>query len=153
MRRHHRSLEINSELNLTNMLDTAFTLLIAFMLVAPMIKHGIDLRMPQVRSGQIATSTNTTTIVIAGAPEEGFEEPIYIEDQRVTLADLEGLLAERQMSFDNMSVVVEADKSVTWNTVAQVLGTAKRLGITSIGLVFEPTTPDAATKTAATPAA
>jgi biopolymer transport protein ExbD len=39
-------------MNVTNLLDTAFTLLMAFMIVAPSIKHGIDLEMPQT-SGQI----------------------------------------------------------------------------------------------------
>ena len=48
MRRHRRQLNVLSEINLTNLVDTSFVLLIGFMLMAPTIKHGIKIEYPQV---------------------------------------------------------------------------------------------------------
>ncbi len=138
MRRHHRSLEIMSEMNLTNLLDTAFTLLIAFMLVAPMLKHGIELRLPKVDAGTLATETSTVTIVVSKAPEEGFEEPIYIEDQRLTLDEMEEVLRQKMRTFESVSVVIEGDRAAAWEAVARVMSRVHHMGITSVGIIFEP---------------
>ena len=138
MRRRRRNLEVMSEMNLTNLIDMAFTLLIAFMLVAPMLKHGIELRLPQVAAGQITTETTTITIVVARSPEEGLMEPIYIEDQRVTLEEMEEVLRQRMDLYESISVVVEGDRQATYEPISRVLARIQRMGITSIGLIFDP---------------
>ena len=48
MKRHRQPLEIASDMNVTNLIDTSFILLITFMLVAPQLKHGIQLELPEV---------------------------------------------------------------------------------------------------------
>ena len=139
MRRHHRDLSILSEMNLTNLLDTAFTLLIAFMLVAPTIKHGIELELPKISRGEMQTESKTLTIAIKKKAFEDTVEPIYIEDQRVTLDNLKDIIRERQAIYPKMSVLIEADKDATYDTVAKVLATLQNLGINNVGL---PTLPE-----------
>ena len=138
MRRHRRDLEILSEMNLTNLLDTAFILLIAFMLVAPMLKHGIDLDLPVVSQQALQSESNTVVIAIAKRPLEELTEPIYIEDKRVDLDELEGIIRDKMRKFPDFDVAIEADKTVTYETFAKVLGLLKNLGIDNIGLVTEP---------------
>lgn len=138
MRRHHEALQILSEMNLTNLLDTAFILLIAFMLVAPMLKHGIELDLPKVSRKDLQTEAKTITIVIAKSPEEGFAEPIYVEDQRVDLEGLEAIIRDTMEKFANFSVAIEGDEASSLGTFAQVVGLLQNLGVEKIGLVTEP---------------
>lgn len=140
MLRHRRSLELQAEMNLTNLLDTAFVLLIAFMLMAPMLKHGIELRLPKVGpgAGSIATSQSTVTIVIGKAVDATATTPIFIEDQRLSIDEMATTLTKKMDGVEMLSVVIEADREVPWEAVAQVLARVKSVGINKVGLVFQP---------------
>lgn len=139
MRRHVKDLQIMSDLNLTNLLDVSFVLLIAFMLVAPAIKHGIGLTLPKVSVGPLDANSKTLTIAVKSRPAAGMEEPIYIEDQRITLDDMARIVKERRAAFPNLGVLIEADRLTTYETIARILGTLKRNGIDNVGL---PTIPE-----------
>jgi biopolymer transport protein ExbD len=138
MRRHRQDLELFSEMNLTNMLDTAFILLLAFLLVAPMIKHGIELQLPATGAGALNTETKTVTIAIGRSMGEGLPDRIYIEDQRVTLEELTAIVQQRNAQEENLSVLVEADRKVSYETFAQVMSALKAIGIEAIDLPTEP---------------
>jgi biopolymer transport protein TolR len=138
MRRHHRDLEIMSEMNLTNMLDTAFILLISFMLIAPMIKHGIELNLPKVSRENLKTTDRTLTIVIKKRPMETMADPLYIDEKRVTLEELTQAVIELREKFPGMAVVIEGDLASSYGTLAKVLGALMNNGIENVGLVTEP---------------
>ena len=125
-------------MNLTNLIDTAFTLLIAFMLVAPMLKHGIDMDLPQVSHENISTTGKPLIVAIGKPPAEGFDVPIYIEGQRVTLEELADAVKERLSTHPETSVVIEADKSVMWETLAKVLAVLKNNSVENLALITEP---------------
>lgn len=140
MLRHRRSIELQSEMNLTNLLDTAFVLLIAFMLMAPMLKHGVELNLPRVQKGggPISTQQSTVTIVIGKAVTADASAPIFIDDsERQSLDEMAEALTKRKESVEELSVVIEADRTVPWESVAQVLARVKQVGISKVGLVFQ----------------
>lgn len=146
MRRHRQELQPFTEMNVTNLLDTAFTLLMAFMIVAPSIKHGIDLEVPQT-SGEIIDKdeTKTVTVVIQKADDESGEDWIFIDDgsgedgaKRISLENLGRDLELQRMTFPDMDVFLEVDRRVTYETFAKALGTIKAIGIEDIGLVTDP---------------
>lgn len=134
MRRHRQELEIFSEMNLTNMLDTAFTLLLAFLLVAPMIKHGIDLELPSAQAGALSTEGQSLTIAIARRTADDLPDRIYIEDQRVTTEQMVEIIKERQALYPNLAIMLEADRLVRYETVLQVVAALRNAGIGGIGL-------------------
>jgi biopolymer transport protein ExbD len=138
MRRHRQDLEIFSEMNLTNMLDTAFILLLAFLLVAPMIKHGIELELPATGAGALNTETKTITNAIARSAGEGLPDRIYIEDQRVTIEELSQIVQQRNAQEANLSVLVETDRRVAYESFVQVMAALKAIGIEAIDLPTEP---------------
>jgi biopolymer transport protein TolR len=149
MRRHRQELQPFTEMNVTNLLDTAFTLLMAFMIVAPSIKHGIDLEVPTTR-GEIIDKdeTKTLTIVIKRGDGEGAADRIYITDtgneenaREVSLEELARDLELTRMTYPDLDVFLEADRKVTYDTFAQALGTIKSTGIENVGLVTDPVDP------------
>ncbi len=146
MRRHRQELQPFTEMNVTNLLDTAFTLLMAFMIVAPSIKHGIDLEIPTTH-GEIIDKdeTKTLTVVIKRGDGEGARDRIYVTDtgdeenaREVSLDELARDLELTRMTYPDLDVFLEADRKVTYDTFAQTLGTIKSTGIENIGLVTDP---------------
>lgn len=142
MRRHRRQLNVISDLNLTNLLDTAFVLLIAFMLVSPVIRMGIDLQLPKVTQAPIqidSESKSTLTISIRKKQIEGAEEPIYVDgERRVTMEELREIIEQKKAGDPKLAVVVEGDTNASFGPVAKVLGMLKNMGIANVGIPTDP---------------
>jgi biopolymer transport protein ExbD len=138
VKRHHQELNILTEMNLTNLMDTAFILLIAFLLVAPVLKHGIEIDLPKVSVAPISTESKTVTIVITRSPEAGFGEQIYVEDERISLEDLDALIQDKKAQYEKLDIMIEVDKTARYDIFAQVLARLKNLGVENIGLPTEP---------------
>jgi biopolymer transport protein ExbD len=142
MKRHHRGMEVMSDLNLTNLLDTAFVLLIAFMLVSPTVQQGLELELPKVTAAKALDAEKNKTLVIAiqKAAIANVSDPVLIDNLRVSMEELSAELLSRKASDPELGVIIQSDKAVRWDTVAQVFSTVKANGITKIGVVTEPAT-------------
>ncbi|MFH0793285.1 MAG: biopolymer transporter ExbD [bacterium] len=139
MKRHRQALKIISGINVTNMLDTAFVLLITFMIVAPTLKHGIKLELPSVTASSLQPRKPLTVVVQTA---EGDTTPgagrYYIDNERVTLEELEDKLAANALREKETDVLLEAGREVPWETMAAVMAAIKRAGVENIGIVTNP---------------
>jgi biopolymer transport protein TolR len=138
MKRHHRNLIVLSSINLTNLLDVAFMLLIAFMLIAPILKYGLRLELPEVKTAQRLEQKTTFTIMVQRRLEEEESERIYLNQRRVTLDELTEELSANYERERNIDVVIEADKNVPYGTFAQVIAAVQAAGVENIGMVTQP---------------
>lgn len=139
MRRHQQELGPMSEMNVTNLLDTAFVLLIAFMMVAPTIKHGIQIDLPVVKAGSIeGDKKKTLTIVLQKKSTDAGTDRIYIEDKRLTIPELTAEVQKQKKLYPEMDVVVEGDRAVTLETLLQVVATLQSIGIENVGFPTKP---------------
>jgi biopolymer transport protein ExbD len=138
MKRHRQPLEPMASLNITNLLDTAFILLITFMLVAPQLTHGIKLDLPEVAAPPMSKDPAKTVLIGIAKRREGEQrEWIYLGGDRVTVEGLyEGLRAKRSENPD-LAVVIEGDKAVAYGVFYEVIDAVKRAGVDNIGLSAE----------------
>ncbi|HEY8484766.1 MAG TPA: biopolymer transporter ExbD [Longimicrobiales bacterium] len=123
---------MNAEINVTNLVDVAFVLLIIFMITAPMLQGGVEVQLPKADAapitsteGVIVTVARDGKIYIGNTPVSSLEEfevffPQYVKKQGVKQAYLRG------------------DQDVPYGRVLQVLGRMKKLDVTEVGLVAEP---------------
>ncbi|HPL73043.1 MAG TPA: biopolymer transporter ExbD [Candidatus Sumerlaeota bacterium] len=137
MKRRRTNLEKMGSINLTSFMDMTFNLLIAFMLIAPTLKHGMELDLPEVKATNLKPK-DSITVVVRKAPERGEEERIYIDDKRVTISDLTVQIKAMYERKKNLDVLIEADKTVPYEIVAKVLNAVQKAGVTGVGLVTEP---------------
>jgi biopolymer transport protein TolR len=118
-------------------MDVTFNLLIAFMIVAPTLKHGMKLDLPEVEASNLKPK-KSLMVVIRKAPEAGEEERIYLNDRRVSIEELtENLSAVYEKNTDQ-DVLIEADRTIPYEIVAQALNAIQKAGVESVGLVTEP---------------
>ena len=134
-RREYRSL---SEINVTPFVDVVLVLLIIFMLTAPFLEGGLDLRLPQ-SSSQAASIREGVIIEIS---KDG---DIYLDDRVAavagdakTLASFEEKLAQKHKQALGAPVYLRADQAVPYGYVVSVIDIAKKLGIETLSLVTEP---------------
>ena len=140
MKRHHRNLNVISSINLTSLLDVTFLLLIAFMIIAPVLKYGLTLELPEVKTASRLEEKNKFTITVLKRMDEEDFERIYLNEKRVTL---DGLTEELRANYEraqDIDVVIEADKNVPYGTFAQVIEAVQAAGVENIGMVTQPVT-------------
>jgi biopolymer transport protein ExbD len=129
----HRTMNFNfGWVVLVAMVDVAF-LLVFFLLLSSnfILQQGISISMPFSRF-TLGPQNSQQIISISG----GAVPAIYFQDQRVTVEQLGPLLdaAKRR----DQSIIIKADRSTSYETVAEVANAALEHGITSVALAASP---------------
>ena len=117
---------------LVAMVDVAF-LLVFFLLLSSnfILQQGISISMPFSRF-TLGPQTSRQIISITG----GAVPAIYFQDQRVTMEQLGPLLDAAKRRDE--SIIIKADRSTSYETVAEVANAALEHGITSVALAATP---------------
>ena len=118
-----------ADINITNLVDVMMVLLIIFMLTAPFIQAGIQIRLPKVQS----TVIKETEGVMLAITEKG---EVYINDTKVARKDLADALRNLKVAGEER-VFVRADKNVPYGVVMEVVGRVKEVGIDEVGMITE----------------
>ena len=117
---------------LVALVNVAF-LLVFFLLLSSnfILQQGISVSMPFSRF-TLGPQTNQLIIGITG----GAVPAIYFRDQRVTMEQLGPLLDAAKR--EGQSIIIKADRSTPYETVAEVTNAALEHGITSVSLAAAP---------------
>ena len=117
---------------LIGLVDLAF-LLAFFLLLSSnfILQQGISISMPFSRFS-LGPQSNQQIISITG----GAVPAIYFQDQRVTMEQLGPLLDAAKRK--DQSIIIKADRSASYETVAEVTNAALEHGITSVALAATP---------------
>jgi biopolymer transport protein ExbD len=130
--RHRRGLPINAEINITNLVDVAFVLLIIFMITAPILQGGIELQLPEAD----ATPIDQTDALVVSVGRDG---DIFVGKTRVeSLEEFEQIVPTLMGGDTKRPVSVKGDRGVEYGRVMQVFGVFMKLGITNVSLAVEP---------------
>ncbi len=129
-----------TQINLTSMLDLTFMLLITFIIIAPTLKHGLELDLPEVKASKLDVEKKSLTVAIKALEPEEDMERIYLDGNRIELSKLGERLAASFEKNPKLSIVIESDRKVQYGTFAHVVAEIQKAGIENIGLVTVPET-------------
>jgi biopolymer transport protein ExbD len=129
--RRRRQLHVNADINLVNLIDVSFVLLIIFMITAPILQGGIEVQLPTAD----ARPVDASEAVVVSIPREG---PIYVEKAKVaSMEELESVLRTYTSGEKKRPVMVKADGVVPVQRLTDVLGVLNRLDV-PVNLAVEP---------------
>ena len=111
------------EIVLTPLIDTALTLLVIFMVTAPMLNNAIKISLPE---GKAKEENRTINELIVSLDKEG---KLYLDQKAVkTKADLIQQIKKLVGSDSGRTVFVEADQLVTYKDVIEIVDLLKVVG-------------------------
>src|SRR6476659_2461567 len=127
-----------AEINVVPLVDVMLVLLIIFMVTAPMMQRGVDVKLPTSRRASPMSSQRVTVTVPLS----------YRKDQRVLLGENDkeenvriDLLAERvrqaMVSQTEKQVFLRLDAGITAQEFMNVIDRLKEAGVENIGLPTE----------------
>ncbi len=116
-----------SQINVTNLVDVSITTLIIYMLIAPIVEHGIDVRLPQSSPYKLAYEGPVTVSL----SRRGL---IYLNNAQVTKKQLGDQLRSLTRAKPDIPVIVRADDDLAYREIVSVLDIAKVSGVSNLGL-------------------
>jgi len=133
-RRGSSRMDLNADINVTSLVDVAFTLLVIFIITAPILQGGVEVQVPRAQSETIASPEG----VVVSVTEDG---SIYIGEAEASWEEFEPALTDVVRDRQAQNIYLRADADVDYGRVLQVLGAMKALDIAAVGLVAEPDSP------------
>ena len=123
-----------SEINVTPLVDVMLVLLIIFMVTAPMMKEGMKVELPEAEARALETQEQDLTITI------NQDRSLDINGSPIELSRLDVILDQIRQQRGVESVYLQADKSIPYGYVVEVMSLIRSTGLTKIGLVTQPPT-------------
>ncbi len=131
----------SAEINVTSLVDVMMTVLIIFILIAPIIEQGIDIELPSAKATRIDPPSEPVTVSIQEIYEGGKKEGcIFVNEKRMRgnpYEQLELTLLEMKQNKPNLSVIIRADKKFRYEAVIKVLDVVRNSGITTLSLATQ----------------
>ena len=124
--------EVMSEINMTPLVDVMLVLLIIFMVTAPLIQSGVKVDLPRAQAQQMEHAEEKLVLKIT------HDRKIYLGDTAVDPARLEQLLLHNARVQKDKEIYLQADRSLPYGLVVQIMATARRAGVESLGMITEP---------------
>jgi biopolymer transport protein ExbD len=121
-----------AEINMTPLVDVMLVLLIVFMITIPVMQHAVKVELPQASSQKNDIKPESINVNITANGQ------IFWNSSAINLDTLSIYAQTAAKKSPQPEVQLRADKNVRYESVAQVLSTAKRSGLTKIGFVTEP---------------
>lgn len=122
-----------SSINVTNLVDVTFVLLVIFMLSAPVMQRSTDITPPSTDQGQIIQRLDPGTSLVVEMDEMG---NISVAGETVASEDLSSL-AEVALSSGRTEAYLRADGQVQYAILAGALTELRRGGYANVGLIQE----------------
>lgn len=124
-----------AEINVIPLVDVVLVLLIIFMVTAPMLYRGMDVKLPTSASNTIKPEERIVLTIER-------DQKLYLDKDRVSPAQLESRLRMAKQRNGDVAVFLRADRDVPYGIVVQVMDGVKQAGIEKLGMVTDSAGPE-----------
>lgn len=130
-RRKARKRRMVSELNITNLVDVTFALLIIFMITAPMMTQGVQVDLPESESENVEVNDYIQVSV-------NKRNEIFIDQQRVSLVAFGKAFRQEFNGRVELPVFISGDKKVPYGLMMKVIAEVQNAGAVKLGFLTAP---------------
>ena len=121
--------QLNSEINVTPMVDVMLVLLVIFMVTAPLLNTGVEVDLPETNTKPIKDPKGKPTLSITKQYE------LFIGGEKIPWAQLaQNLRGRGQMP----ELQIEADKDLPYGVVVTAMAVAQEAGVGRLSLLSDP---------------
>ena len=127
--------ELRAEINVTPLVDVVLVLLVILLVMTPFLKEELPVELPIATSAREQTTATTPTLTVAADGAVSFEgAPLPSDGLGDRLASIYAGRAEK-------TVMLAADRGLSYARVVEVMDACRAAGIERIGVVTAPPAP------------
>jgi biopolymer transport protein ExbD/biopolymer transport protein TolR len=126
--------KVNSNINVTPMVDVMLVLLIIFMVITPLAAQKVNVTLAQTQSAVAmdnASKQDAVTVAITR------DSKVYLGQDQTTLSDLGTKVADLLQNKTDKTVYFRADERAHYGTVEDAIDAVRTAGVEEIGLLTE----------------
>ncbi len=129
--RRRKSLNLNPDLNMTNMIDVIFSILVVFMITAPLMSQGIKVDLPKVQAASLDEKKSVNITITKG-------REVIIDDLPTNQMDFRSDFRKVWLGDPNTVVVINADQAIPYGFVMSIVADAQKEGAKRLGFLTDP---------------
>jgi biopolymer transport protein TolR len=125
-----------TEINVTPLVDVMLVLLIIFMVTAPLIQQGVEVKLPETKAEPVKAEEQK--LVLSVKEDRSIWLGTDTQPARVTLAELEQRLRANVRVARDHELYLMADRRLPYGFVVEVMAAVQRAGVTNLGMITNP---------------
>jgi biopolymer transport protein TolR len=126
--------KLQSDINVTPLVDVCLVLLIIFMVVTPLLQKGIAVQLPTTDNPDKKPENSSQKLVTVGWPTP---PAYYLESEQLSKENLQKRLEELYQRTPNAEIIIKADQRLKYGDVKEVMKMAKEAGFQNVGLIAD----------------
>lgn len=129
--RERARIPVRAEINVTSLVDVAFTLLVIFIITAPVLQGGVSVDLPE---GQVGAVEASDQHIIVSIQADG---SVFLGDTQVQREEFEGVLSQMLRANQQEAVYLRGDSLALYGWVFRtiaVVANQEGVGIHLIGV-------------------
>ena len=124
--------DVMSEINVTPLVDVMLVLLVVFIVTAPLLTQAVHVNLP--KTAETAPPEEKEAVYIS-VDDKG---KVYLDKKEIALEAFENELVTRKAADPEIALNLNADDAVQYGTVAKVMASIERSGITKLAVLTAP---------------
>ncbi|MCJ7629642.1 MAG: biopolymer transporter ExbD [Longimicrobiales bacterium] len=131
-RARRQDLPIKAEINVTSLVDVAFTLLVIFIITAPMLQGGVEIQVPE---ADVAPVTSQTDPIYVTIQRDG---RVFLAETEVPAEDLRTSLPQLLRAAGAKTVYIRGDAQADYQDVLGIIAAVSHIEGITFSLVANP---------------
>ena len=126
--------KVNSNINVTPMVDVMLVLLIIFMVITPMLQNKVQIDMAQVVNTQNMPDADKDDAIVVAVTRDG---RIFLGQNLVDPSQLGSLIREKLTDKTDKTIFVRADARAQYKAVEDAIDDVRTAGVEEVGLLTQ----------------
>jgi biopolymer transport protein ExbD/biopolymer transport protein TolR len=126
--------KVNSNINVTPMVDVMLVLLIIFMVITPMLQKGVTVDLAKVNNPMQMPDADKEDALIVAVMRNG---DVFFGNDRIAADQLTNKIKDRIANKVNKTVYLRADARAKYKAVVEVVDNVRAAGVDDLGLLTD----------------
>ena len=126
--------KVNSDINVTPMVDVMLVLLIIFMVVTPMLNNKVNVELPPAAAAVVMEDANKEDAIVVAVTRDG---KTFLGGDQVTPADLGPKISEKIENRTDKRVYFRGDNRANYGKVMEAIDGIRTAGVSQLGMLAD----------------
>ena len=134
LNKRNEGAKVNSDINVTPMVDVMLVLLIIFMVITPMLQKGVSVDMAKVNSPSPMPDADKEDALLVAVQRDG---SVFFGTEKTNVNQLTDKVKDRLANRTDKRVFLKADARAKFGAVVEVVDNVRAAGVDQLGLLTD----------------
>ena len=126
--------KVNSDINVTPMVDVMLVLLIIFMVVTPMLNNKVNIDLPSATAAVVMEDANKEDAIVVAVTRDG---KTFLGGDKISPDELGGKISDKLENKTDKRVYFRGDVRANYGKVMDAVDGIRSAGVSQLGMIAE----------------